>query len=422
MGGVRQDWDVRGGMCEFRAFEAGRKGEIELKSIAILGSTGSIGRQALQVLREMEGVFRVAALAARENDGLMLEQIREFNPRVAALLDEGRARRLKANLGESSRTVVLCGEDGIGSCITESGCDIVLNGMVGIAGLVPTLTALEAGKSVALANKESLVAGGQLVMDLASRKGIKIIPVDSEHSAIFQCIGSTPPSQVKRLLLTASGGPFRGKSREDLKEVTPSQALKHPNWKMGKKITIDSATLMNKGLEVIEARWLFGMDADSIEVVIHPQSIIHSMVEMVDGAVLAQLGNPDMRLPIQYALTYPNRIPSGLPRYDPVETGKLEFFKPDLETFPSLRLAYEALREGGTMTTVLNGANEAVVELFLKGAVPFNSIPAVVEKVLEKHNNHKNPCLDDIIYWDGWSRSKVVQLVEKDGEKFWHLR
>ncbi len=409
-------------MCEFRAFEAGRKGEIELKSIAILGSTGSIGRQALQVLREMEGVFRVAALAARENDGLMLEQIREFNPRVAALLDEGRARRLKANLGESSRTVVLCGEDGIGSCITESGCDIVLNGMVGIAGLVPTLTALEAGKSVALANKESLVAGGQLVMDLASRKGIKIIPVDSEHSAIFQCIGSTPPSQVKRLLLTASGGPFRGKSREDLKEVTPSQALKHPNWKMGKKITIDSATLMNKGLEVIEARWLFGMDADSIEVVIHPQSIIHSMVEMVDGAVLAQLGNPDMRLPIQYALTYPNRIPSGLPRYDPVETGKLEFFKPDLETFPSLRLAYEALREGGTMTTVLNGANEAVVELFLKGAVPFNSIPAVVEKVLEKHNNHKNPCLDDIIYWDGWSRSKVVQLVEKDGEKFWHLR
>jgi 1-deoxy-D-xylulose-5-phosphate reductoisomerase len=422
VGGVRQDWDVRGGMCEFRAFEAGRKGEIELKSIAILGSTGSIGRQALQVLREMEGVFRVAALAARENDGLMLEQIREFNPRVAALLDEGRARRLKANLGESSRTVVLCGEDGIGSCITESGCDIVLNGMVGIAGLVPTLTALEAGKSVALANKESLVAGGQLVMDLASRKGIKIIPVDSEHSAIFQCIGSTPPSQVKRLLLTASGGPFRGKSREDLKEVTPSQALKHPNWKMGKKITIDSATLMNKGLEVIEARWLFGMDADSIEVVIHPQSIIHSMVEMVDGAVLAQLGNPDMRLPIQYALTYPNRIPSGLPRYDPVETGKLEFFKPDLETFPSLRLAYEALREGGTMTTVLNGANEAVVELFLKGAVPFNSIPAVVEKVLEKHNNHKNPCLDDIIYWDGWSRSKVVQLVEKDGEKFWHLR
>jgi 1-deoxy-D-xylulose-5-phosphate reductoisomerase len=422
VGGVRQDWDVRGGMCEFRAFEAGRKGEIELKSIAILGSTGSIGRQALQVLREMEGVFRVAALAARENDGLMLEQIREFNPRVAALLDEGRARRLKANLGESSRTVVLCGEDGIGSCITESGCDIVLNGMVGIAGLVPTLTALEAGKSVALANKESLVAGGQLVMDLASRKGIKIIPVDSEHSAIFQCIGSTPPSQVKRLLLTASGGPFRGKSREDLKEVTPSQALKHPNWKMGKKITIDSATLMNKGLEVIEARWLFGMDADSIEVVIHPQSIIHSMVEMVDGAVLAQLGNPDMRLPIQYALTYPNRIPSGLPRYDPVETGKLEFFRPDLETFPSLRLAYEALREGGTMTAVLNGANEAVVELFLKGAVPFNSIPAVVEKVLEKHNNHKNPCLDDIIYWDGWSRSKVVQLVEKDGEKFWHLR
>jgi 1-deoxy-D-xylulose-5-phosphate reductoisomerase len=405
-----------------QGLQAGRKGEIELKSIAILGSTGSIGRQALQVVREMDGELSVAALAARENDGLMLQQIREFKPKVAALLDEGRARRLKANLGESCRTVVLSGEEGIKSCITESGCDIVLNGMVGIAGLVPTLTALEAGKSVALANKESLVAGGQLVMDLASRKGVKIIPVDSEHSAIFQCIGSTPPSQVKRLLLTASGGPFRGKSREDLKEVTPSQALKHPNWKMGKKITIDSATLMNKGLEVIEAKWLFGMDADSIEVVIHPQSIVHSMVEMVDGSVLAQLGNPDMRLPIQYALTYPVRMPSGLPRFNPVETGILEFFRPDLETFPSLRLAYEALREGGTMTAVLNGANEAVVELFLKGAVPFNSIPVVVEKVLQKHNNHKNPCLDDIIYWDGWSRSQVAQMVEKDGGEFWHLR
>lgn len=393
-----------------------------MKSIAILGSTGSIGRQALQVLREMKGEFSVAALAARENDLLMLEQIREFNPKLAALLDEGRARRLKENLGENSRTVVLSGEDGIKSCITESGCDIVLNGMVGIAGLVPTLTALEAGKSVALANKESLVAGGRLVMDLASRKGQKIIPVDSEHSAIFQCIGSTPPSQVKRLLLTASGGPFWGKSREELEKVTPSQALKHPNWKMGKKITIDSATLMNKGLEVIEARWLFGMDADSIEVVIHPQSIVHSMVELVDGAVLAQLGNPDMRLPIQYALTYPERMPSGLPRFNPVETGRLEFFKPDLETFPSLRLAYQALREGGTMTAVLNGANEAVVELFLKGAVPFNSIPVVVERVLQKHNNHKNPCLDDIIYWDKWSRSQAVQMVEEDGEKFWHLQ
>ncbi len=393
-----------------------------MKSIAILGSTGSIGRQALQVLREMKGEFSVAALAARENDLLMLEQIREFNPKLAALLDEGRARRLKENLGENSRTVVLSGEDGIKSCITESGCDIVLNGMVGIAGLVPTLTALEAGKSVALANKESLVAGGRLVMDLASRKGQKIIPVDSEHSAIFQCIGSTPPSQVKRLLLTASGGPFWGKSREELEKVTPSQALKHPNWKMGKKITIDSATLMNKGLEVIEARWLFGMDADSIEVVIHPQSIVHSMVELVDGAVLAQLGNPDMKLPIQYALTYPERMPSGLPRFNPVETGRLEFFKPDLETFPSLRLAYQVLREGGTMTAVLNGANEAVVELFLKGAVPFNSIPVVVERVLQKHNNHKNPCLDDIIYWDKWSRSQAVQMVEEDGEKFWHLQ
>jgi 1-deoxy-D-xylulose-5-phosphate reductoisomerase len=393
-----------------------------VKKIAILGSTGSIGQQALQVIKEMPGELCVVALAAKENDRLMLRQVNEYKPKIVALLEDSSAKRLADSLGENSRTKVLSGEEGIIKCITESGCDMVLNGMVGMAGLIPTLKALWAGKDIALANKETLVAGGQLVMDAAAQKNLRIIPVDSEHSAIFQCIGNTPASQVRRLILTASGGPFRGKTAKQLEGVTPSQALKHPNWSMGKKITIDSATLMNKGLEVIEAKWLFGMDSDRIEVVIHPQSIIHSMVEMVDGAVLAQLGNPDMRLPIQYALTYPERKPSSLPKYDPVRTGKLEFYEPDMENFPSLRLAYYALREGGTMTAVLNGANEAAVELFLKGEINFNAIPALVENVMNKHNNHKNPCLEDIMYWDGWSRQLAATLVMRDGEKYWLQR
>jgi 1-deoxy-D-xylulose-5-phosphate reductoisomerase len=391
-----------------------------MKRIAVLGSTGSIGRQTLQVVETRPEEFKIVALAAKENDSLMLEQVRRFKPTVAALLSDTRAQRLKSSLGDDTGTTVLSGEDGIIKCITESGCDLVVNGMVGMAGLIPTLGALEAGKDVALANKETLVAGGQLVMDRAARKGLKIIPVDSEHSAIFQCIGNTPISQVNRLLLTASGGPFRGKIPSQLKNVTPTEALAHPNWRMGKKISIDSATLMNKGLEVIEARWLFGLDAERIEVVIHPQSIVHSMVEMVDGAVLAQLGNPDMRIPIQYALTYPERKPSGLPRYNPILAGSLEFFKPDTDSFPALNLAYHALEAGGTMAAVLNGANEVAVDLFLRGVIPFNSIPAVVERVMEKHNNHKNPCLEDIIYWDIWSRQQAADMVERDGDKYWH--
>ena len=391
-----------------------------MKKIAVLGSTGSIGRQTLQVVASRPEEFKIVSLAARENDSLMLEQIRQHKPSLVALLDEGKAQRLRQNLGEDVGTAVLGGEDGIIKCATESGCDMVVNGIVGMAGLIPTLKALEAGKDVALANKETLVTGGQLVMDLAAKKALDVIPVDSEHSAIFQCIGSTPVSQVSRLLLTASGGPFRGKNRTQLKNVTPSEALKHPNWRMGKKISIDSATLMNKGLEVIEARWLFGLGADRIEVVIHPQSIVHSMVEMVDGAVLAQLGNPDMRLPIQYALTYPERKPSGLPRYNPVLAGNLEFLRPDVESFPALRLAYQALEAGGTMTVVLNGANEVAVDLFLRGVISFNSMPAVVERVMEKHNNHKNPCLDDIIYWDVWSRQQAAAMVEREGDKYWH--
>ncbi len=389
-----------------------------MKNIAVLGSTGSIGRQTLQVVKNRPEEFRITALVAKENHKLMLQQIYEFKPKMAALMDANSAQLLRNSLESHIDTVILEGEDGISKCITESDCHLVLNGMVGMAGLVPTLVGLEAGKDIALANKESLVAGGRLVMELAKKKKADIIPVDSEHSAIFQCIGDTPISQIHKLILTASGGPFRGKTADQMKKVTPSDALAHPNWNMGKKISIDSATMMNKGLEVIEAKWLFGLETDSIEVVIHPQSIVHSMVEFIDGAVLAQLGNPDMRIPIQYALTYPKRLPSGLPRYNPVERGRLEFFKPDTENFPALRLAYEALREEGTMTAVLNGANEAAVELFLSKAIAFNSIPVLVERVMASHRNFKNPGIEDIIYWDGWSRKEIAGMVKKDGETF----
>lgn len=389
-----------------------------LKRIAILGSTGSIGRQTLQVISAMPEKYRVVALTAKENDCLMLEQIQQTKPSMAALLDGKRAQRLKGKLGENKNTAVLHGKEGILKCITDSGCDMVVNGMVGIAGLLPTLKALEAGKDIALANKETLVAGGRLVMNKAKKKGVRIIPVDSEHSAIFQCIGGTPMTQISRLLLTASGGPFLGKTPGELKNVTPQEALKHPNWEMGRKISIDSATLMNKGLEVIEAKWLFGLEADSIEVVIHPQSVVHSMVEMVDGAVLAQMGVPDMRIPIQYALTYPARMPSGLPRYDPAAIGSLEFFKPDTKIFPALRLAYYALEAGDSMTVVLNGANEIAVDWFLKGAIPFNRIPEIVENVMNKHVNQKDLSLEDILYWDMWSREQAGSMIKKDGGKY----
>ncbi len=386
-----------------------------MKKIAVLGSTGSIGVQTLEVVRRNKTEFDIVAIAANQSHQVMLEQILEFKPELAALQDRNSAENLRNSLGSNVDTVVLDGLDGIIKCITESGCDMVLNGMVGISGLIPTLRAIEAGKDIALANKETLVAGGQLVTDFAKKTGVNILPVDSEHSAVFQCIGRTPTPQISRLILTASGGPFRGKTSAQLKKVTPSDALKHPNWNMGKKISVDSATLMNKGLEVIEARWLFGLTPDRIDVVIHPQSIIHSMVEFIDGAVLAQLGQPDMIIPIQYALTYPERMPSGVSRYNPAETGKLEFSKPDLRTFPALGLAYDALESGGTMPAVLNGANEAAVELFLNGTLPFNSIPVVVERVMEGHKVFNNPDIDDIIYWDRWSREEAARIVKKDG-------
>lgn len=389
-----------------------------MKKLAILGSTGSIGRQTLEVVRRNTGKFSVVALTAGHNIDLLRKQVSEFRPKMVALYSREKARQLKQEL-KGTETEVLEGEEGIVACAAYSESDLVVNGLVGISGLVPTFKAVEEGKDIALANKETLISGGEIIMSLAAKRKVNILPVDSEHSAIFQCIGNTPESQVKKILLTASGGPFRGRTREGLKHVTVQDALKHPNWKMGSKITVDSATLMNKGMEIIEARWLFNLEPEKIQVVIHPQSIIHSMVEFVDGSVLAQLGYPDMRIPIQYALTFPERIASGFSEFNPVKVGPLEFYPPDTDTFPSLKLAYAAMLEGGTMPAVMNGANEVAVESFLTGRLPFLGIPEVVEEVMNRHTTMYNPSLEDIIFWDKWSRREAVCIIKRGGGKYW---
>ncbi|MBA1333894.1 MAG: 1-deoxy-D-xylulose 5-phosphate reductoisomerase [Firmicutes bacterium] len=385
-----------------------------MKRVSIVGSTGSIGKQSLDVIRCNGDIFAVTALAAGENMELLLEQAVEFKPRMVALRNTEKAAKLKSQLA-GLNIQVYGGEEGILRCAADDDADILVNGMVGISGFLPTLWAIRSGKNIALANKETLVAGGRLIKDEAKNYGVRIIPVDSEHSAIFQCIGSTPLEQVRRIILTASGGPFFGKTAADMQSATVRDALRHPNWKMGRKITVDSATLMNKGLEVIEARWLFDIQAENIDVVIHPQSIVHSMVEFVDGAVLAQLGTPDMRIPIQHALTYPERRENEFPRYDPVAAGKLEFFAPDTHTFPCLELAYKALEEGGTMPAVLNGANEVAVAGFLRGHVQFTSIPEVVRRVMEKHNTVAEYDMEEILYWDEWSRKEAERIIERIG-------
>jgi 1-deoxy-D-xylulose-5-phosphate reductoisomerase len=384
-----------------------------VKKLAVLGSTGSIGRQTLDVVRNNSGMFKVEAICAKKNIKDLVEQVREFSPSVVAIQDRTKANALKQELAGLD-VEILEGEQGIIDCASNGSIDIVVNGIVGIAGLMPTMAAIEAGNDVALANKETMVAGGRLVTERARAKGVNILPVDSEHSAIFQCIGNTKREQVKRLILTASGGPFHGMDADRLMQVTVEDALKHPNWKMGHKITVDSATLMNKGLEVIEARWFFGIEARDIDVVIHPQSVIHSMVEFIDGALLAQMGSADMRIPIQYALTYPDRVIGNYTAFKPLDIGRLEFYPPDYQNFRCLKLAYHAIEAGGTMPVVLNGANEKVVELFLNGSISFTDIPTIVEKVMEKHGVVGNPSLDDILYWDRWSREQVDRITGKE--------
>lgn len=375
-----------------------------MKRLAILGSTGSIGVSTLEIVKEHPDRFKVIALTAGRNLALLEEQIKRFNPETVAVPDQENAQRLQNRIGNDGPRV-LYGTAGLIACAVDSAADMIVSAIVGAAGLEPTLAAIQAGKDVALANKETLVIAGELVMAAAVKSGSRIFPVDSEHSAIFQSLEGHRKEDVRRLILTASGGPFRNWSLDDLQEVTPKDALAHPNWTMGRKITIDSATMMNKGLEVIEACWLFDTDASRIEVVLHPQSVIHSMVDYVDGSVLAQLGNPDMRTPIAYGLGWPERIDSGVTSLDLLAIGRLDFETPDLDRFPCLRLAYEAWEAGGTASTVLNAANEVAVQAFLEGALPFTGIPRLIEDCLGRCSNGVATDLDSILAADAATRA-----------------
>lgn len=366
-----------------------------MKKIAILGSTGSIGTQTLEVVRE-NGDIEVCGIAAGSNIGLLEEQVRMFRPRLAAVWSEEKAKELKTRIYDTD-TRVVSGMDGLLEVSTLKETEIIVTAIVGMIGIRPTIEAIKAGKDIALANKETLVTAGHIIMPLAKENHVSILPVDSEHSAIFQSLQGNERKTLHKILLTASGGPFRGKKEEDLLEIRVEDALRHPNWAMGQKITIDSSTMVNKGLEVIEAKWLFGVDVDQVQVVVQPQSIIHSMVEYVDGAVMAQLGTPDMKLPIQYALYYPKRRYLPGDRVDFWSLGKLEFEKPDMDTFYGLKLAYDAGRKGGTLPTVFNAANELAVRQFLNREIKYLEIVEIIEDCMQVHRNIENPSLQEIL-------------------------
>ena len=376
--------------------------------LSILGSTGSIGTQALEVVRDLKGIFDidVIAVSGNSNIDLLESQIREFNPKYAAVSDEQAAKRLEIAVADTG-CKVLSGRDGLCYIAAQTDADMVLSSIVGFAGLVPTMNAIAAGKDIALANKETLVTAGSLFMDAIKKSGVRLLPVDSEHCAIFQSLKSGRHSEVRKILLTASGGPFFGKERKELKNVRKEQALKHPNWSMGAKITIDSATLMNKGLEVLEAHWLFNVDIDNIKVVVQRESIIHSMVEFNDKSVIAQMSVPSMKHPIQYAFTYPNRLSSPDKEVDFAKLAKLTFAEPDEKTFRCLALAKTAGREGGIMPTVMNAANEAAVSKFLNDEIGFLDIADIVERAMSDFDNIKNPSLDDIIAADAEVRQRL---------------
>lgn len=367
-----------------------------MKKIAVLGSTGSIGTQTLQIAREQKDKLQVVALAAGKNVGKMEEQIREFSPSYVVMWTKEAAQDLKVRVRDL-QVEVLEGMEGLLSIVTLPEIDTVVTAMVGMIGIRPTIAAMEAGKTIALANKETLVTAGHLIMPLSEKLGVPILPVDSEHSAIFQSLNGEPREKIANILLTASGGPFRGRKKEELLQVQLEDALKHPNWSMGQKITIDSATMVNKGLEVMEAGWLFGVSAEQIKVVVHPQSIIHSMVEYVDGAVIAQLGVPDMKLPIQYALFYPDRLLRKEETLDFYKLGQLTFEEPDLDTFTGLKLAFDAFRTGGSMPTVYNAANEKAVSLFLNRKIKFLEIPEIIGEAMSRHTKIENPSLEEIL-------------------------
>jgi 1-deoxy-D-xylulose-5-phosphate reductoisomerase len=382
--------------------------------VVILGSTGSIGHSCLKVIEHLPDRLETFGLSAHSRWKDLIEQAFHYQPRYIAVTDARAAPELCGQTMPPG-TRMLQGEDAIGKLVSDPQVDVVLTAIVGAAGLKGTWLALEAGKTVALANKETLVMAGPLVMELAARKRTRILPVDSEHSAIFQALQAGQPREVARVVLTSSGGPFRGKNRADLAAVTPEQALKHPTWKMGRKISVDSATLMNKALEIIEARWLFGLRPEQIQVIIHPESIIHSFVEFIDGSIIAQMSPPDMCLPIQYALTYPERVKGPAQRLNWDELKSLNFQQPDIETFPALQLGYEVARRGGTCGAVLNAANEAAVSAFLDGALPFLDIPRVCRDILDNHHYSEQPTLSELIAMDGWSRQEVLRWITTKG-------
>lgn len=378
-----------------------------MRHISILGSTGSIGTQTLEVVENLGG-FQIDAITGNQNIKLLEEQYYRFHPQLIAVYDEKNALVLRDRL-KAEPVRVVGGMDGLMEAAAMKESDTVVTSVVGNVGLAPTFAAIEAGKDIALANKETLVSAGELVMNLVKKKGVHLYPVDSEHSAIFQSLQGNEGNAIRRILLTASGGPFRGKKKEDLVSVRAQDALKHPNWSMGKKITIDSATLMNKGLEVMEAKWLFGVDASQIQVLVHPQSILHSAVEYEDGAVIGQMGVPDMKVPIQYALTYPKRLGNPFPKLDLFQVGQLTFEAPDREAFPCLGLAYHALEIGGTMPTVLNGANEIAVSKFLAGKIRFLDIAALIEKTMDAYTVKYDYSLEDLLEADAWAKAYAAE-------------
>jgi 1-deoxy-D-xylulose-5-phosphate reductoisomerase len=385
-----------------------------MKNLAILGSTGSIGVSTLDIVAAHPDRFRVVSLSAGNNLDRLEEQIRRFRPRIVSVVQPEAARDLRQRLGSDAPEVV-SGVEGLIACSTHGQVEMVLSAIVGAAGLVPTMAAIESGKDIALANKETLVTAGPLVMEAVARQGVKLYPVDSEHSAIFQSLEGHRRSDVRRLILTASGGPFRNRPLSELGRVTPEDALAHPNWSMGRKISIDSATMMNKGLEIIEACWLFDLPPGKVAVHIHPQSIVHSMVEYIDGAVIAQLGIPDMKTPIAYALSYPDRLPLDLPPLDLCALKTLTFEEPDQEKFPCLALAYRAARTGGTAPAVLNAANEVAVEAFLLGRIGFLDIAAVIRRVLDRHSPLELEHIDTALRADRWGRQEARLVIgERD--------
>ncbi|MEG4518199.1 MULTISPECIES: 1-deoxy-D-xylulose-5-phosphate reductoisomerase [unclassified Microcoleus] len=396
-----------------------------MKAITLLGSTGSIGTQTLDIVAQYPDQFRIVGLTAGRNVTLLAQQIRQFRPEIVAICDEDQLQELKEAIADlDPQPILLAGESGVVEVAQYGDAQAVVTGIVGCAGLLPTIAAIKAGKDIALANKETLIAGGPVVNPLIEKYGVKILPADSEHSAIFQCLQGVMVGGLRRIILTASGGSFRDLPIDKLAGVTVADALKHPNWSMGQKITIDSATLMNKGLEVIEAHYLFGMDYDNIDIVIHPQSIIHSLIELQDTSVLAQLGWPDMRLPLLYALSWPERIHTDWERLDLVKAGDLTFREPDHEKYPCMQLAYAAGRAGGSMPAVLNAANEQAVALFLQEKIQFLDIPKLIEKVCDKHqtDNCESPALDDILAADRWARQEVLADSMELGDRILSVR